>query len=245
MKNMSTTTPEPQPLLGFRTNEEWDDLLARVDGLVKEIEALPDLETRQRVLDLLQGIDAIHREGLTRLVRLFKEGVLAQVVTDPAIRTLMEFYDLLPQTAGGGQVPDFITGFPPPSRAKGPISEQRVAERVPTPHWVPVLGNAEVFSSSEIVHRIVEGRDLLLCKVGDEVFALAAACSQDATSLAGGTLNGYTLTCPSHAGCYYDVRGGKRIGATGSLECFSVKIDAGGRILVGCDMPFTPHLPSF
>jgi hypothetical protein len=49
----------------------------------------------------------------SRLVRLFKEGVLAQIVTDPAIRTLMELYDLKPP-AGAGQVPDFITGFPPP-----------------------------------------------------------------------------------------------------------------------------------
>ena len=239
---MGTTTPaEPQPLLGYRTNEAWDDLLARVDGLVRDIEALPDPETRQRVLDLLQGIDAIHREALTRLVRLFKEGVLVQVVTDPAIRTLMELYDLMPAVGGAGQVPDFITGFPPPSFAPGGNPEKPA----PIPHWVPVVGEAEVFASGEVVHRAVEDREILLCKVGDEVFAVVAACSRDGASLAGGSLNGYALACPRHAGCYYDVRNGRRIGAIGSVECFPVKVDANGRILVGFDMPFTPHLPSF
>ena len=179
-RSKSTATPsEPQPLLGFRTNEEWDDLLAHVDALVAGIEALPDLGTRERVLALLQGIDAIHREALTRLVRLFKEGVLAQVVTDPAIRTLMELYDLIPSTGATGPVPDFITGFPPPSSARGAISQRRVAERVPIPHWVPVFGEAEELASGQIAHRVVEDHDLLLCKVGDEVFALAAACSRD------------------------------------------------------------------
>ena len=42
------------------------------------------------------AIDALHREALHRLVRLFKERVLEQVATDPAIRTLLEMYDLLP-----------------------------------------------------------------------------------------------------------------------------------------------------
>ena len=241
----STTTPEPQPLLGFRTNEEWADLLARVDGLVKEIEGLPDPATRERVLDLLQGVDAIHREALTRLVRLFKDGVLAQVVTDPAIRTLMELYDLMPPVAGAGPVPDFITGFPPPSGARDAISKARVAERAPIPHWVPALPSGEGLRSANVVHRRVEDRQLVLCGVGEEIFALAASCSQDGASLAGATLTGYTLNCPRHAGCYYDVRGGKRVGANGSLECFPVKVDPDGRILVGFDMPFTPRLPSF
>jgi nitrite reductase/ring-hydroxylating ferredoxin subunit len=167
------------------------------------------------------------------------------VVTDPAIRTLMELYDLMPPTRAIGQVPDFITRFLPPSRGKGAISERRVAERVPIPHWVPVFGEAEELASGQIAHRVVEDRDLLLCKVGDEVFALAAACSRDAASLAGGTFNGYTLSCPRHTGCYYDIRDGKRIGAKGNLECFPIKVDASGRVQVGFDMPFTPHLPSF
>jgi nitrite reductase/ring-hydroxylating ferredoxin subunit len=45
------------------------------------------------------------------------------------------------------------------------------------PHWVPV-GDAEAFASGEVVHRVVEDREILLCKVGSEVFALAAACRE-------------------------------------------------------------------
>ena len=52
----------------------------------------------EQVLTLLQGIDTIHREALHRLVRLFKEGVLEQVITDPAIYTLMELYDFITES---------------------------------------------------------------------------------------------------------------------------------------------------
>ena len=93
----SEELPEnPQALIGFMTNDEWDELLSYVNELIQEMEELPLPDVKDKVFELLAGIDSIHREGLWRLVRLFKEGVLEQVVTDPAIHTLMELYDLLP-----------------------------------------------------------------------------------------------------------------------------------------------------
>ena len=142
-------SPDAQPLVGFRTNEEWDALLAYVNGLVAEMEQLPeDDPTRERVFDLLQGIDAIHREALSRLVRLFKDGVLEQVVTDPAIRTLMELYDLLPQDPACVTVPDFIKG--PMAQAGDPeILPSGVRDHVPIPHWVPAPPEAAGLGDGE------------------------------------------------------------------------------------------------
>jgi len=85
-----------QPLVGYRTNEEWDDLLGQIATMIEDLERLEEPDIRGRVFSALQAIDALHREALHRLVRLFKEGVLEQVATDPAIRTLLEMYDLLP-----------------------------------------------------------------------------------------------------------------------------------------------------
>ena len=61
----------------------------------------------------------------------------------------------------------------------------------------------------------------------------------------GATLSGYTLTCPNHSGCHYDVRQGTRIGGGEKIACFPVKQDENGRLLVGLDMDFTPSLPGF
>ena len=87
---------EPQALRGFMTNEEWDQLLARADYLVSSLEQIEDSKERRKVFELLNVLDQIHRESLTRLVRLFKDGVMEQIITDPPIRTLMDLYDLIP-----------------------------------------------------------------------------------------------------------------------------------------------------
>jgi nitrite reductase/ring-hydroxylating ferredoxin subunit len=235
----------PQLLLGFRSNEEWSELLAKVDGWIQDLETLPDPLIRDRVLTLLQGVDAIHREALTRLVRLFKKGVLEQVTTDPAIRTLMELYDLMPQRAGCGEIPDFISGFSPPgseSETSG-ISQRRIADRVPVPRWVPAPIPVDELALGTATAAVIDERALLLCRVGDEVFALADACAQDGAAMDGARLNGFTLACPRHSGCYYDVRRGARIGAAGTIECFPVRVGGGSRVLVGFDMPFAPRLP--
>ena len=92
---------------------------------------------------------------------------------------------------------------------------------------------------------MVEERRILLCRAGDKFFALDSACFQDGSSLAGAQLNKFTLTCPHHGGCYYDIRTGKRMAGNGGIECFSIKADAKGRILVGVDMEFKPQLPAF
>ena len=243
---MTDRSRPPQPLLGFRSNEEWSELLAEVNGLIRELETHPDPEIRDRALALLQGIDAIHREPLTRLVRLFKKGVLEKVITDPAIHTLMELYDLLPQRAGCGEVPDFISGFPVPGhrRETEGISQSRITDRVPVPHWVPSPVPVDELQPGTTTAVVIEERALILCRVGEEVFALADGCAQDGSALDGARLNSFILACPSHRGCYYDVRRGARIGAEGAIECFCVRVDATGRVMVGFDMPFIARLPA-
>ena len=101
MASRDPAKPAPDPeiaqaLVGFMSNDDWDLLLADVNRRIESMEELPAGDVKLQVFELLQGVDAIHREALRRLVRLFKEGVLEKVVSDPAIHTLMELYDLLP-----------------------------------------------------------------------------------------------------------------------------------------------------
>ncbi|MGI8895428.1 MAG: Rieske (2Fe-2S) protein [Casimicrobiaceae bacterium] len=239
----------PQPLVGFMTNGEWDELLAHVNGLILDLERIPFPDVKDRTFELLAGIDLIHREALRRLVRLFKEGVLEKVVTDPAIHTLMELYDLLPVAAAAPEdgTPIPIRPHRFPNIPVKVVTEPRVAtaSRRHYPHWVPALEKSEALAPGSVIEIDLDAHQVLLCRVDDEFFALESHCAQDGASLAGAILKSYTLACPDHPGCFYDVRQGTRIAASGRVDCFPVKLGDDGRVLVGFDMPFTPILPTY
>lgn len=236
-----------QPLLGFLSNDDWEALLGDLNGHVEQMEALPDGEVRHQVFALLNSIDAVHREALHRLVRLFKEGVLEKVVTDPAIHTLMELYDLLPDAALAALATPAKPAFPIISII--PIRSARAAPApapLRYPHWVPVLAQHEELPSGALRDDIaLDGLPLLLARRDALWFALDASCPVDGASLQGARWSGYTLSCPRHAGCHYDIRNGARVGGGASLVCHPVKTDEQGRVLVGLGMDFTPSLPSF
>lgn len=244
---MSALPPsDAQPLLGFMPNDEWDSLIAEVSALVQLMESLPAGEAKTSVFRLLDGVDAIHREALHRLVRLFKEGVLEKVVSDPAIHTLMELYDLLPPEAAAQAAEEAVADKPRfptiPIRAlrSSPAAPQRY------PHWVPVLAQRDDLASGAVDGGIrADGVALLLARRDERLFAIDARCPVDGASLRDALLNGYTLSCPNHAGCHYDVRTGARIGGGDALTCHPVKTDERGRVMVGFDMDFTPDVPSF
>jgi nitrite reductase/ring-hydroxylating ferredoxin subunit len=219
---------KPQALIGFMPNDEWDALLAHVNGLIQQMDELPEDNVKTAIFELLDGIDAIHREALLRLVRLFKEGVLEQVATDPAIHTLLELYDMLPQQ------PEEVERV-----HAAPSAKPR------DPHWVPVLQRQDELSPGTAREFVVADSAVLLCRRADLFFALESFCAQDGASLSGATLSGYTLTCPNHPACHYDVRRGKRVGSNEVITCYPVKQEEDGRVLVGFDMDFTPSLPSF
>src|SRR5207253_3157113 len=49
------------------TDADFEAAAEHLDALVQEFEALPFPQVRERVFDLLQTVDAVHREGLCRL----------------------------------------------------------------------------------------------------------------------------------------------------------------------------------
>jgi nitrite reductase/ring-hydroxylating ferredoxin subunit/Fe-S cluster biogenesis protein NfuA len=67
----------------------------RLDDLVKRFEAHPDPAVQERVFELLQCIDTMHRAGLRRLNQLLKTaGLQRRAVEDPEVRLLFDLYDL-------------------------------------------------------------------------------------------------------------------------------------------------------
>ena len=81
------------------TDEAFQAATRHLDELVQEFEALPLPDVQEKVFDLLQTVDAIHREGLSRLICFLRDHEQADLVedaADPVIRTLLLLYDLLP-----------------------------------------------------------------------------------------------------------------------------------------------------
>jgi 3-phenylpropionate/trans-cinnamate dioxygenase ferredoxin subunit len=75
------------------------DVLAEVEHAIGDLQSHGDPAVRAAVATLLEGIDAVHRAGLSHLVQalhgLGGETLINRLVADPAIRLLLMSYDLI------------------------------------------------------------------------------------------------------------------------------------------------------
>ncbi len=226
-----------QGLVGYRTNEEWQDLVAQAGSMLTSLDEIEDEDVKARVFGAMDGVDALHREALHRLVRLFKEGVLEQVITDPAINTLMGMYDLLPPDEPACQkVWDFI----PPDADAEPTE---LFGQDPA-HWSPAPLDNLPEEGEAFICQMEEG-SVLVSRVDGQHLALEANCPTHNDVMTTGRLDGVSWLCPHGPGCSYDMRNGARLGGGNGLECFPTKTDVKGRLLIGFGMPFEPIMPSF
>jgi nitrite reductase/ring-hydroxylating ferredoxin subunit len=85
-----TDSPEDDPL-----PTEVAAAVVRLDELVKRFEEHPDPAVQERVFEILQCIDTMHRAGLRSLNELLKTaGLQRRAVDDPEVRLLFDLYDL-------------------------------------------------------------------------------------------------------------------------------------------------------
>lgn len=80
------------------SEETYVALLVHIDELIRDFELHPDEAARERVFVLLKALDAVHREGLQRLVATLREfsgdALVERVCADPVTRKLLGLYDL-------------------------------------------------------------------------------------------------------------------------------------------------------
>lgn len=235
--------------LGQRlTDEEFRAVGRDLDRLVREFETLPFPAIREMVFDLLQTVDALHREGLSRLVGILlahdQGGWVNRAAADPAVETLLLLYDLVPG------VPSSVADAPAESGVAGttsfiPLDQIKPARPV---RW-PVLKEVALLAElppGTMTDVTVDGMQALLANVAGEVFAVRNACPGSVAPLSLGSFSPPIVTCPWHNEAF-DVRTGKRAdGVSGpGLEVLPVSVEDGKIKLAIGTRPVAPagHMP--
>jgi nitrite reductase/ring-hydroxylating ferredoxin subunit len=80
----------------------------------------------------------------------------------------------------------------------------------------------ELPSNGKAIKLDVEGEEIAIFRVGDEVFAVGNVCPhQHFSRIHEGTLEGLVVTCPMH-GWSFDLRSGACVNGSGSLKRYKV-----------------------
>jgi len=72
----------------------------------------------------------------------------------------------------------------------------------------------------------VDGRQIALCHVGGEYYAIDDVCTHDAGPLGEGELDGYEIECPRH-GARFDVKTGRALTlpAVMPVKAYAVRVE--------------------
>jgi naphthalene 1,2-dioxygenase system ferredoxin subunit len=101
-------------------------------------------------------------------------------------------------------------------------------------YWIDALASEDL-PIDDVVGVAVDGRDIALYAVGEEVYATDNICTHGHARLCDGFLEGHEIECPLHQG-KFDVRTGQATCAppTEAVRSYSVKIE-GGRVWLALD----------
>lgn len=203
---------------------------AWVDELIQELAAHPDPTVGERAFALLDGVDALHRAALGRLVALLAASdgaaVWARARQDPVIRAVLLLYDLVPQGEAGAAAaaasetpsshPPRPTTALPARHEPAPVPDKRAlpmiapgaAAAIPSPQWRDVVSLHDLPPGMLRGFR-VDGLAVLLCNAGSDIVAYEDACPDTPLALSLGQLDGDEIVCPWH-GCRFEARSGQR-----------------------------------
>jgi nitrite reductase/ring-hydroxylating ferredoxin subunit len=200
---------------------------ARIAELMQQLESDAESPIRERVFELLEHVDHLHRTCVWRLFELVTElggkGLIDRVAADPAVKTLFVLYDLIPSeplrpVVSTGPVTEPYTG------GFVPVESLRLRGR--PPDWKVAFAQSDLPPGSLQAVEI-DGTPVLLCILEDGVFAYRNSCGGGVLPLHLSTLARGEIHCPWH-GCRYDVRTGKRLdGAGPDLETYQVAVRDG------------------
>lgn len=243
-KPRGTSRASPQP--GEPTSEE---LAARVDRAVRRIAGLQGA-ARETAEEVKGAVEAVHRAGLTAIVRRMRQDerareLLFELIDDPVVHLLLSLHGIIQPGAPSEQehVPD---GARPSSRSPGgdtgwgqaqdafvPLDSLWIGPGHRDAGWIRTHPLDE-FPDGEIT--LVElvassGRDVevIVVRLGDRLSAYLNVCAHQGLPLEAALLDtdAETLTCPWHGYCF-DATSGRCMSAPGAqLEQFALRVEDG------------------
>lgn len=100
---------------------------------------------------------------------------------------------------------------PPDTPAAGddtPAAGDENGARPPEPPEWEAVASLDELDDGALLQSMVGNIEIVLCRIGGQVFALDGWCSHADARLCEGSLHGYELQCPLHEG-RFDVRNGR------------------------------------
>lgn len=212
-----------------------------IDGLIQELAAHPDPSVGERAFTLLDGVDALHRAALGRLVALLQAPEAAAVWGlarhDPVIRAVLLLYDLVssgetsPESGAASETSDT---YPLPPATVLPIRHESVP--VPGKRALPVVAAGDALRWHDVATLgdlpagtlrscSVDNVAVLLCNADGDIAAYEDTCPDTPLTLSLGQIDGDDIVCPWH-GCRFEARTGRRSGHRGTgLRSFPVVLE--------------------
>lgn len=184
---------------------DLEQALQRLDRIIASAEADPDPAFRERVGELLDTIDAVHRRLVWRVgelvhassPELFEQGLLR----DEVASLLFEMYGLV--------VPDETAAREAPA-ARPLVSLADLEASVPIPvTWHHAADRSEL-ADGRVLWRDVAGERVVLLAHGSDLRAYRDECPGSPMPISSGVLRAGELLCPWHD-CRYDALSGRRL----------------------------------
>jgi nitrite reductase/ring-hydroxylating ferredoxin subunit len=221
---------------------DLDQHIQRLHELVEYFESLEEGPLRDRVFELLEQVDHLHRSGVWRLFELATElggkGLVERITLDPSVKLLFMLYDLIP--VDPLQPVQATMQAAPQAGPGGFIPVNQIGGRKPA--WEMGIARADL-SPGTLRSIQIGGTPVLVCAVGEDVVAYRNACGRSVLPLHLGTFEGDEIRCPWH-GCRFDARTGRRLDRDGPpLEAFSTSVRE-GVVFVATNATAIPATPA-
>ncbi len=181
---------------------DLDEALRRLDRIIGTFENEPDVAVRERVAELLQQVDVVHRELVWKVgerIHSADAALFEGLLDDPVTSVLFEMYGLV---ASSNSEPD--------DAPAAMIGLDALVASIPAPYsWFSVAKDADL-AEATLLARDVEGERLLIIRHQGDLHAYVDQCPGSPLTLNAGLIHDGVLLCPWHD-CRYDLGTGKRL----------------------------------
>ena len=182
---------------------DLEDALQRLERIIGTFENDQDVAMRERVTELLEQIDVVHRELVWKVggrIHAADPALFAGLLEDPITSVLFEMYGLVAPTAQepSDDVPAAVVGI------------DALVASIPAPYsWFSVGRETDV-PEATLLARDIEGERVLVVRHGGELHAYVDQCPGSPLTLNAGVVRDGVLLCPWHD-CRYDLGTGRRL----------------------------------